>query len=414
MSEAPVADASAIQALLPFNPTTPEFRDDPYIAYEKCREEIGPVAKSPLGVGVYTVTGHAECVTALKDPRYGWGDGGMAEEHFAVEPDGTKIRQLNFMDPPDHTRIRGMCNYAFTPRRVNMLRGRAEQLLEDMLVKARAEDGPVDLVPIIASPLPALVLGDLIGVPPEDEPWFQKLCVAVERGLDLSVFLTPEQIAARDEARLVMYDYFDKIAEKRRVEPRDDLMSALVQAEDDGQKLTAAELRVNATLMLTAGYVTMVNFVGLGLHAMLRNPDQLSWLREHPDQVDRAVDEMLRYDGPAQMVGRVVLDETELGGHQLYPGDMTMLMVGAANRDPVVFDRPDELVFSRPANRGLGFGLGIHFCIGAPLARMINQVVIGRLLNVDLRLSDERPATFRESITIRGMAELPVHVGRDL
>lgn len=402
--EGMVDQQQLLRGMLSFDPMTDEFRADPYGAYERARA-LGTVVRSPLGV--WTVTGYEECSAVLKDDvSYGWGDGGLAAEHFATAPDGSTVRQFNFTDPPDHTRVRAMVNRAFTPRRVEMMRGRAKELLGELLTAARAGTGPVELVSAVLAPLPALILGELIGVRGEDEPWFRDLCKDIERGLDLGAFLTPEQVARRDNARAALYEYFGGIAEERRVTPADDLISELVGLENTGDGLTETELRVNLTLLLTAGYVTMINMVGNGLLALLRHPEQRDWLRANPDRIDESVEEMVRYDGPGQMVGRVALRDTELAGHQIRAGESLMLVLAAANRDPAVFDRPGEFDLSRPPSRNLGFGHGIHFCVGAPLARMITQVGIGGMLDLDIRLAGT-PRT-ADSITIRGLVELPV------
>lgn len=400
------AQQQMLRGMLTFDPLTDEFRADPFAVYEQARA-LGSVARSPLGV--WTVTGYEECSAVLKDDAsYGWGDGGLAVEHFATAPDGTTVRQFNFTDPPEHTRVRAMVNRAFTPRRVEMMRGRARELLDELVTTARAGSGPIELVGAVLAPLPALVLGELIGVRGEDEPWFRELCKDIERGLDLGAFLTPEQVARRDNARATLYEYFGEIAEERRANPADDLVSELVNPEQGGDRLTETELRVNLTLLLTAGYVTMINMVGNGLLALLRHPEQHDWLRAHPERIDDAVEEMVRYDGPGQMVGRVALRDAELGGQQIKAGDSLMLVLGAANRDPAVFERPGEFDLSRPPGCNLGFGHGIHFCVGAPLARMITQVGIGGMLGLDIRLAGTPRNA--ESITIRGLVELPVTI----
>jgi cytochrome P450 len=411
---APAAPSSAdvARAMLTFDPTTPEYRANPHAAYRQARE-LGGVVRSQLGLWV--VTHYDLCASVLRDAAFGWGDSAPDEDtttttRFTTNPDGTQVRPFIFLDPPDHTRLRKLVNKAFTPARVRTLLEQTESLVADLLAKARAEagDGPIDLMSTIARPVPALVLGTLLGVADEDVPRFQSLCADIGRGLDLAVFLTPEQIARRDSGRQELITYFGELAEKRRVEPRADLVSELVLVEEAGDKLTMAELCVTCTLLLSAGYVTTENLIGNGMLALLRNPEQLDWLRANPDRLDDAIEELLRYDGPTQLVGRVALEDTELGGQPIAKGETVLLMLGAANHDPAAFENADELDLSR-SGRNLGFGGGIHYCIGAPLARMVTKVVVGELVRHDLRLVPDAVRA-GESITIRGVAELPVTV----
>lgn len=401
-------DPAIFSQLLPFDPFDPAFHADPYAVYRKIREQ-GPVTRTPLGLVV--VPGHAEVSAVLRDNRFGWGDGATVAEHFSQAPDGTTVRPFIFMDPPDHTRIRGLVSQAFAARRIDALRTRAGELVDELIEKARAEagDGPVDLIDAVAHPLPAILLGELLGVPAEQHERFRQLSNDIAHGLDPSIFLTPEEVTRRDSARAELNAYFGTLADERRAAPTGDLISELVAAEDTDGKLSGHELVVTLTLLLSAGFALTVNLVGNGMYALLRNPEQAAWLRAHPEEVPAAVEEMLRYDPPGQMISRVALEDAEVAGVPIAAGEQVMLMIGAASRDPEVYEDPDALLLSRPAGRNLGFGLGVHFCVGAPIARLAAQAAVAKLTALDLDLATDEPPRAPYIIT-RGLKELPVRV----
>ncbi|MFW6692544.1 cytochrome P450 [Streptomyces sp. MAR4 CNX-425] len=401
-------DPAILTQLLPFDPFDPAFHADPYAVYRKIREQ-GPVTRTPLGLVV--VPGHAGISAVLRDNRFGWGDGATVAEHFSQGPDGTTVRPFIFMDPPDHTRIRGLVGQAFSARRVDALRERAGEVVAELVESAVAEadGGTVDLISAVALPLPAILLGELLGVPPEKHARFQALSADIAHGLDPSLFLTPDEVARRDSARAELYEYFGQLADERRAAPTGDLISELVAAEDTEGKLTGHELVVTLTLLLSAGFALTVNLIGNGMLALLQHPEQLAWLRAHPDEVPAAVEEMLRYDPPGQMISRVALADAEVAGEPIAAGEQVMLLIGAASRDPEVYEDPDALVLSRPAGRNLGFGLGVHFCVGAPIARLAAQVAFATLAGLDLELETTSPPRAPYIIT-RGLKELPVRV----
>ncbi|MGP3966649.1 cytochrome P450 [Streptomyces sp. 6N223] len=407
-ADAPAMDPSFFSQLLPFDPFDPAFHADPYAVYHKIREQ-GPVVRTPAGLVV--LTGHAECSAVLRDARFGWGDGATVAEHFSQAPDGTTVRPFLFMDPPDHTRVRGLVSQAFAARRVDRMRARAHELVTELIEAARAEagDGPLDLMSAVAHPLPAMLLGELLGVPPERYERFRTLSDDIAHGLDPSFFLTPEEVARRDNARAELGEYFAGLAEERRAAPADDLVSELVAAEEAGDRLGGHELLVTLTLLLSAGYATTVNLIGNGMLALLQHPEQRAWLRANPEGVAGAVEEMLRYDAPTQMISRTALEDAELAGSPIAAGEQVMLMLGAASRDPQVYDDPDALVLSRQSTRNLGFGLGAHFCVGAPMARLTAQVAVSALSALDLELETTTPAR-APYIIMRGLKELPVRV----
>ncbi|MEU4230023.1 cytochrome P450 [Nonomuraea sp. NPDC026600] len=395
----------AISRLLPFNPFDPEFRADPYPIYRRIAEN-GPVMRTPGGMVV--VMGHREASDALRDPLIGWGDGQSVAEHFGRDHEGRPVRQFIFMDPPDHTRLRSLVSGAFTARVVERLRPRAVELTDQLLASAGSS---FDLMDAIAHPLPALLLGDLMGVPEENMDRFRGWSAAIGRGLDPDFALTRAQVAQRQGAREQFNQYFTELAAQRRAQPADDLMSKLVAVEQEGDRLTETELVTTCTLLVSAGYALTVHLIGNGMLALLREPEQRAWLRANPDQIGAAVEELIRYDAPAQVISRTALSDTVIGDTPIQQGEQMLLVLGAANRDPAAYDAPDRLDLARRASaRNLGFGHGIHFCLGAPLARLAVQVVIGRLAELDLTIADPGPR-HTEGMVVRGLASLPVVAG---
>lgn len=406
MTEAPLLDPGFISQLLPFDPFDPAFLVDPYPIYRQVRER-GPVTRTPLGL--WAVSGHEACSAVLRDPRFGWGDGATVADHFSTAEDGSVVRPFIFADPPEHTRIRALVTKAFAARRVDQMREMAQRTVRELIDSARAEagDGPLDLMRAVAHVLPGKMQSRLLDIPAEHEARFDTLTGDIARGLDPSFLLTPEEATRRDNARAELYEYIGELADRRRAAPGADFISELVAAEESGDRLNARELVVNCTLLLSAGYATTVNLIGNGMFALLNRPEQQEWLRAHPDQVAGAVEEMLRFDAPVQMVSRVALAEAEIAGEKVSPGEQVMLLIGAANHDSEVYTDPDDLVLSRSTSRNLGFGLGIHFCVGAPLARLTAQVAVGALAQLDLALDTDTP-TRVPNLVMRGLAELPV------
>jgi cytochrome P450 len=387
--------------MLPVNPFDPAFRADPYTRYRELAAK-GPVIRTQGGIIV--VTGHAEIAAALKSPKVGWGDGQIAAEHFMRDADGKLVRQFFFMDPPEHTRIRSLVSKVFTPRVVERLRPTAERLIRELIAAAGTS---FDLMSAIAHPLPALLLGDLMGVSSDHIDQFRTWSQAIGRGLDPDMVLTRDQVGARQGAREQFNRFFAEHAAQRRKHPTGDFMSELVAVNEGGVGLTETELVTTCTLIISAGYALTVHLIGNGMLALMRNPAQRDWLRAHPDRIAGAVEELLRYDPPAQMLSRLVLADTDLEGAPVKAGEILLLIVAAGNRDPRVYTAPDELDLSRTTERNLGFGHGIHYCLGAPLARLTAQVAIGALAGLDLAFTDPGPVQ-SEGMVIRGLARLPV------
>lgn len=395
--------------LLSFNPLDPGFAADPYAHYARLRGE-GPAIRSPLGLLVFT--GHEACAEILRDPRFGHGayeqDSPFGTPDGGVD-NGEQARSFLLLDPPDHTRLRGLVSKAFTARRIQRLRPRVEEIVAGLVAGGVAR-GSMDVIGDLAYPLPVTVISELLGVPPEDHERFRGWSDALARGLDPDFLLPEEQLAAQRTAREEFRAYFAELAARRRAEPAEDLLSDLVRLQAEGAEFSDAELLSTCALLLVAGHETTVNLIGNGTLALLRHPDQLAWLREDPERVGTAVEELLRYDPPVQLSGRQAFEDVEVCGQAVRAGEQVLLLLAAANRDPAVFPDPDRLDLARGTSRHLAFGLGIHFCLGAPLARLEGEAALRELTRHDLELTVDAPA-YKENLVLRGLAGLPVRIG---
>nr|AAQ94245.1 P450 monooxygenase [Saccharopolyspora erythraea] len=393
--------------LLPFDPLDPAFQADPYPFFRLVRETAPALCTQP---GMWVVTGFRECSAVLRNPKFGHGDGRLVASQITHDAEGNVVRPFVFMDPPDHTRIRSLVTKAFSARMVERLRPTAERLVGELLAAAMSgpADEPVDLMAELAFALPSNLISELLGMPPQDKPLFEQWSSALGRGLDPDFMLSPEEMQRRDQARTEFDGYFAELARRRRAEPADDLVSALVAVEEDGRNLSMSELVSTCRLLLSAGYLSTAHLIGNGVNALLRHPEQFEWFRAHPDQVAGVVEELLRYDSPVQTAGmRTALQDTEIGDQPVSAGEGAMLLVGAANRDPAAFPDPDRLDVSRKPERNLGFGIGAHFCVGAPLARLTTQVALTALAGLRVELAtDDAPRI--NNLVLRGFAELPV------
>jgi pimeloyl-[acyl-carrier protein] synthase len=390
-----------------FNPMDPKFLADPYPAYHRLRAE-DPVHQSPLGFWV--LTRYDDVVATLRDPRCVKEPLAalVAARFGATVPPGVGLSMLD-RDPPDHTRLRSLVSKAFTPRVVEGLRPRIQQIVDRLIARAQAA-GSMDLIEEFAYPIPVNVICELLGVPVEDHDQFKGWSLDIARGLD-SVLLPPDSEVPRRSvaARHAMGDYFRRLIAERRASPRSDLLSALIAAEEAGEKLTEEELLATCILLLIAGHETTVNLIGNGTLALLRHPGELRRLRETPGLIVNAVEELLRYDGPVQRTARVPAIDITIGGRTIGKGEMVMPFIGAADRDPSQFPDPDRLDLGRADNRHIAFGWGIHFCLGAPLARVEGQIAIDTLVRrlPKLELVSHEPE-YRQSLTLRGLKMLEV------
>ncbi len=390
-----------------FNPMDPEFLADPYPTYHRLRAE-DPVHHSPLGFWV--LTRYEDVASVLRDPCFIKEPlAALVAARFGAEvPRGVGLSMLD-RDPPDHTRLRGLVSKAFTPRVVEGLRPRMQQIVDGLIARAQSV-GSMDLIEEFAYPIPVNVICEMMGVPVKDHERFKGWSLDIARGLD-SIWLPPDSEVPRRSAaaRHAISDYFRELIAERRASPRGDLLSALIAAEEADDKLNEEELLATCILILIAGHETTVNLIGNGTLALLRHPDELRRLRENPALIGSTVEELLRYDGPVQRTARIPSAAVTIGGLTIEAGEMVMPFIGAADRDPAHFPDPDRLDIARSDNRHIGFGLGIHFCLGAPLARLEGQIAINTLVRrlPKLALATDRPE-YRQSLTLRGLKTLPV------
>ncbi|AWM02879.1 cytochrome P450 [Bradyrhizobium amphicarpaeae] len=394
-----------------FNPLSPDFIRDPYPHYDRLRT-IDPVHVTPFGQ--FVTSRHADVSLVMRDKRFGkdfverttrrYGEKIMDEPVFR-----SMSHWMLQADPPDHTRLRGLVVKAFTARRVEDMRPRIQAIV-DQAIDAVIERGQMDLIEDFAFRLPVTIICEMLGIPEEHREVFYKSSRDGGRLLD-PVPLTPEEIKKGNEGNLMAQMYFQQLFELRRKNPGDDLTTQLVQAEEDGNKLTNEELTANIILLFGAGHETTVNLIGNGLLALHRNPDQLALLKARPELMGGAIEEFLRYDSSVQMTGRVALEEIEdLGGKRIPKGESVLCLLGSANRDPAVYpDRPDRLDVTRQNVKPLSFGGGIHFCLGAQLARIEAEIAIATLLRrlPDLRIDDIENPEWRPTFVLRGLKRLP-------
>jgi pimeloyl-[acyl-carrier protein] synthase len=368
--------------------------------------------RAPDGGG-WVAASHAAVLTVLREP--GWSSDQRRAASSALAP-GVEIPEvagellskiLLFMDAPAHTRLRGLISKAFTPRSVERLRPRMVELTEDLLAPLRAE-GRFDVIDDLAFPLPITVICELLGVPAADRELFRQQTREMAVVLDQEA--TPEQLGRAAGAALTFAAYLVPLFVERGREPRADLISALVAAEEAGDRLGADELLFTVVLLLVAGHETTMNLIGNGLLALLRNPDQLALLRTRPELMPSAVEELLRYDSPVRLTIRTALADTTLAGETVVAGEQVIAMLDAANHDPVAFASPDVLDLTRDAHRHVAFGGGAHYCLGAALARAEAQVALSALVALpDLQLAVDEPS-WRPLAALHGLESLPVEL----
>ncbi|MEH2500353.1 cytochrome P450 [Bradyrhizobium sp. AZCC 1678] len=396
-----------------FNPLAPEVVANPYSFYQTYRESA-PVYKTPLGF--WLVTAHEYVSSVLTDRRF---ERDFARETTVVNGPGAMEDPLNialskmlvFLDPPDHTRIRKLVSKAFSARRVEELRPQIERVAADLLGKVRSR-GEMDIVADFALPLPMTVMFNLLGVPEPDREYFARSFRVTSRVLDF-IPLTPaekkEAIAQLD----ILKQYFTQLINVRRREPGDDLISNLVRVEEAGDTLGSDELLANIILLFVAGHETTSNSIANSMYALHSHHDQLEELKRHPEKLSAAVDELLRFESAVQLTARSALETVQIGGRTIPRGDFVVLALGSANRDPKVYSNPDSLDVSRRDIRPLYFGGGIHFCIGAQLARVELEIALRTVYEAFpmIRLPDIEKVIWRPSCVWRGLESLRAQWG---
>lgn len=392
-----------------FNPLSMDVIRDPYPSYHRLRR-LDPVHRSPLGF--YVVTRHEDCTAVMRDPRFGKDFvGRMVRRHGEKIMDEPVYRSMRHwmlqQDPPDHTRLRSLVTKAFTARRIEEMRPRIQAVVDENLDRL-VPKGTGELIAEFAFRLPVIVICDMLGIPKEHHERFFSSARTGGRLLD-PVPLNREELDAANAQNVASAEYFEGLFELRRRQPGNDLITQLVQAEQDGSRLSYEELTANIVLLFGAGHETTVNLIGNGLLALHRNPDQLALLRKEPERITNAIEELLRYDSSVQVTGRVALDDIDVGGQRIAKGDSVLCLLGAANRDPALYPDPDKLDISRTKVKPFSFGGGIHLCLGAQLARIEAEIAISSLLKrcPNLVIEDLDSPDWRPTFVLRGLNKLP-------
>ena len=386
-----------IESGVSYNPTSKKVINYPYDKYDQIRRK-DPVHRLRL-INGWVLTDYDDVNAVLRDYR-----------RFSND-DGTEnlFTSMLGVDPPDHTRLRSLVSRAFTPRSVAALADRVHETVDGLLDDLEGQDR-FDLIDSFAYPVPVTVIAEMLGIPSEDRDVFKEWSNDVS--LVIEPILTQEQYLRVEAAGQNLFDYFEGIIERRQREPKDDLITALIAAEEDGDHLTRDEVLGSILLLLVAGNETTRNLIGNGMLALMRNPDQLQLLRDDPSLMDSAINEFLRYDSPVQLDGRRALEDCEIGGKQIKANQRVINMLGAANHDPSVFTDPHKLDITRNEDSHVSFGRGIHYCLGSPLALMEGKIAFTALLErfSDIRLVAE--PEYRQQIVLRGAKELWVEVER--
>jgi cytochrome P450 len=393
--------------------SSPAFKANPYPFYAQLRDQA-PVHRLILGDKrpAWLVTRYDDVVTVLKDDRFVKDKRKvMTPEQMAREPWIPKIiqpieRNMLDTDPPEHARLRGLVHTAFTPRLVENMRERIKRLTDELLDKIESQ-GRMDLIRDYALPLPTTIIAEMLGVPDRERHKFHRWSNTI-----VSTVPSKWGLLKAIPSLIAFLRYIRRLVQTRRADPRDDLVSALVEAQEAGDKLSEDELLAMVSLLLIAGHETTVNLIGNGMLALIEHPRQMEQLRDNPGLIKPAVEELLRYDGPLETATeRYAREDVTIAGVTIPRGEMVFAVLASANRDERQFDHADTLDITREPNRHLAFGQGVHFCLGAPLARLEGQIAINTLLRriPDLRLAVPTHALHRRpGLVLHGLKSLPV------
>lgn len=393
---------------------SPEFFANPYPLFRRLREEV-PVFWSKL-LDSWVLTRYDDVVSSLLNPRLLSSAGRMTvlldgltgalreevrliDHHYAAT--------LPFLNPPEHTRVRGLVNKAFLPRVVEDMRNQIQIIADQMLDAVQGRES-IDLIQDFAFPLPVTVISALMGVPPEGRTEFKRWTNEIFT-IFSSACACPATIELGFQSLVKARQYLSRLIAERTYHPQDDLISHLIAVQEQNNSLTPEQVLANSVTFFVAGHETTTNMIGLSVLALLRHPDQLSKLQHEPSLITSAVEELLRYDGSLLRNWRVATANMEIGGQRIRKGEMVSQMLGAANRDPAKFTNPDRLDLCRRDNRHVAFGYGIHFCLGAPLARLELQVALQALFRRFPKLQlGEGTVEWRKDYTFRGVKTLPL------
>lgn len=392
--------AAASETLL-FDPRSDEFRRDPAACYRRLRE-TAPVYRNPLGG--WLLSRHGDCSRALEDTRL------RNVENIRCYPDSAAGSQSEAApSPDDFSRIRKSVTRVLAPAAVRGFEPRIQQIVSELLDSA-LKAGEVDLVEAFCAPLAAIVFCELFGVPAADRAVFGEWVEAVVQGADMLLIDSPEVARRHGQALADFSAYFRKLIADRRRRPGDNLLDALIAIQRDSDSMTEQELVSSCVILLITGHESTVNFVANATHALLGHPGELMRFRDDPAVRGAAIEELMRYASPATLVVRAAQEDLEVDGHRIAGGELVVLLLGAANRDPAIFADPDRLILTRKPNPHLAFGHGLHFCLGAALARLEGWIALEALLRrapaIEL-LGEPEP---KPTIALRGLAQLPVRL----
>jgi len=396
-----------------FNPFLATHRSDPHATWRALRE-AEPVYWHPL-FRMLVLTRYDDVLRVLHDPNFTTDRSEVPIMRAATRMAGDDprfgamiARSLLTIDGVDHKRLRGLVSKAFTPRRVELLRPRLQQSVDELL-DGCGERGEMELVRDLAHPLPVIAIAELLGVPTDDRHRFAAWSADLVQLLD--PFQATGGMVTVRRATHELFDYFEGILESRRREPRDDLLSAMIAAEEGGERLDQLDLLTLSALILVAGHETTSNLIGNAVLALLRNPDERKRLADDPDLIGTAVDEFLRFDGPIQLTDRAAREDCEIHGRTVRKNQLVAVVLAAANRDPLRFTDPDRLDLGRADNPHLAFGHGNHFCLGSQLARLETELAVGSLMRrFPDWTGDPEPAEWRRSMIIRGPVSVPLRL----
>ena len=395
-----------------FNPFLAEFQSDPYPTYHRLRVE-DPVHRS---FDTWVITRYADVKAVLRDPRFGADQVPKRiknKSHYFEEQqrDIKTLVQMSgkfffYLDPPDHTRLRGLVSKAFSAKVVERMRPQIHEIVDESINKVR-DTGVMDIVVDLSCPLPVIVIARMLGVPAEDSSKLGQWSNEMSRIIDPLMSL--EDYDHLNQVAVAFTEYFRGLIVERRKRPKEDLISALIAARDQGDKLSEDELLSVCLMLFLTGEETTVHTIGNGMLALLRHPDQMELLKRNPTIIQSAVEEILRYDSPVQQTARIAREDVEIGDKIIRSGENVLVSLGAANRDPAQFSNPAQLDLIRDENHHLAFSDSIHYCLGAALARIQSQIAINTLVQrlPNLKLNTEK-LEWRKNINIRGLKSLPV------
>ena len=387
---------------------TAEYKANPYAFYEELRRDL-PVYKTllPNGTEVWVVSRYEDVLAGLKDSRLIKDISKVRGKSFLEMIGIGRMRGKNMLraDPPEHGRLRSLANEAFKPKYVRELRGRVQQIADELIDKVQAK-GKMEFISEFAFPLPIRVISEMLGVPEKDQDKFRKWSGDLINSGALS---SERPVISPDLLQLVQY--VRKVVDDHRKNPRADVVTQLIEAEEKGDRLSDDEVVSTVVLLLVAGHETTVNLIGNGMLALLLNPEQLEKLKRDPALMKPAIEELLRFVNPVQLVNRYAIEKIQIAGQEIPAGAHLVMAVGAADHDPACATSPEQLDLAREDAKHVAFGQGIHYCLGAPLARLEGEIAFATLLNrlPNMRLA-VRPESvqWRPAIELRGLAELPV------